>query len=239
MKTYQQTSEPVAAADDPAARDLLHRAFGSTYRWSAAFKGFSARLRVEEVGRTVDGAVDVRLPESITVSLADPELQKWTEGQVGMMAVHRGHRTFEEADGRHTLTLAEEDGHPLGRLLQIHGDGMNSRYRVAGDRIRQINRSMGPVRFTINVEDALTTPDGRHLDPLHRVLLSPDGRLDQAGGQHHGSSRGRGRRPSAGDAPRHQRGERRGPRPGHDRQRPQTAVDGSKRDGTSSPNLGA
>jgi hypothetical protein len=181
MKTYQQTSEPVAAADDPAARELLRRAFGSTYRWSAAFKGFSARLRVEEVGRTVDGAVDVRLPESITVSLADPELQKWTEGQVGMMAVHRGHRTFEEADGRHTLTLAEEDGHPLGRLLQIHGDGMNSRYRVAGDRIRQINRSMGPVRFTINVEDALTTPDGRHLTTRYTVYYfhPTDGSIKQ------------------------------------------------------------
>ena len=181
MQTDQQTSEPVAMADDPAARDLLRRAFGSTYRWSAAFKGFSARLRVEEAGRAVEGTVDVRLPESITVSLADPELQKWTEGQVGMMAVHRGHRTFEEADGRHTLTLGEEDGHPLGRLLLIHGDGMNSRYRVAGDRIRQINRSMGPVRFTINVEDALTTPDGRHLTTRYTVYYfhPTDGAIKQ------------------------------------------------------------
>ena len=181
MQTDQQTSEPVAMADDPAARDLLRRAFGSTYRWSAAFKGFSARLRVEEAGRAVEGTVDVRLPESITVSGADPELQKWTEGQVGMMAVHRGHRTFEEADGRHTLTLGEEDGHPLGRLLLIHGDGMNSRYRVAGDRIRQINRSMGPVRFTINVEDALTTPDGRHLTTRYTVYYfhPTDGSIKQ------------------------------------------------------------
>lgn len=181
MQTYQQTSEPVAGADDPAARELLRRAFGSTYRWNAAFKGFWARLRIEEAGRAVDGTVDVRLPESITVSLADPELQKWTEGQVGMMAVHRGHRTFEEADGRHTLTLGEVDGHPLGRLLQIHGDGMNSRYRVAGDRIRQINRSMGPVRFTINVEDALTTPDGRHLTTRYTVYYfqPTDGSIKQ------------------------------------------------------------
>ena len=181
MQTVQQASEPVAAADDPAAREVLRRAFGSTYRWSAAFKGFSARLCVEEAGRTVDGSASVILPESITVSLSDPDLQTWAEGQVGMMAVHRGHRTFEEADGRHTLTLDEEDGHPLGRLLHIRGDGMNSRYRIAGDRIRQINRSMGPVRFTINVEDSLTTPDGRHLTTRYTVYYfqPTDGSIKQ------------------------------------------------------------
>lgn len=181
MQTDQHASEPVAAADDPAARELLRRAFGSTYRWSAAFKGFSARLRVEEAGRTVDGAVDVALPESITVSLSDPELQKWADGQVGMMAVHRGHRTFEQADGRHTLTLDEEDGHPLGRLVLIHGDGMNSRYRVVNNQIRQINRTMGPVRFTINVEDSLTMPDGRHLTTRYTVYYfrPADGSIKQ------------------------------------------------------------
>ena len=125
--------------------------------------------------------MDVTLPESITVALPDPELQTWAEGQIGMMAVHRGHRTFEEADGRHRLTLGEEDGHPLGRLLQIHGDGMNSRYRIADDRIRQINRSMGPVRFTINVEDSLTTPDGRHLTTRYTVYYfrPTDGSIKQ------------------------------------------------------------
>ncbi len=181
MQTDQHASEPVAAADDPAARELLRRAFGSTYRWSAVFKGFSARLRVEEAGRTVDGSANVIWPEPVTVSLPDPELQKWAEGQVGMMAVHRGHRTFEQADGRHTLTLGEEDGHPLGWLVLIHGDGMNSRYRVVNNQIRQINRTMGPVRFTINVEDSLTTPDGRHLTTRYTVYYfrPEDGSIKQ------------------------------------------------------------
>jgi hypothetical protein len=57
----------------------------------------------------------------------------------------------------------------LGRLLLIHGDGMGSRYRILGKHIRQINRSMGPVRFTINVEDAMTTADGRHLTTRYTV----------------------------------------------------------------------
>jgi hypothetical protein len=169
MKSYQHAVEPVTAADDPKARELLRGAFESTYRWTSDFKGFRARLAVREAGKQSEGDVLVELPETVKVSLSDADTQKWAEGQIGMMAVHRGHRTFEQSDGRHTLGLGEDDGHPLGRLLLIHGDGMNSRYRILGKHIRQINRSMGPVRFTINVEDAMTTTDGRHLTTRYTV----------------------------------------------------------------------
>ena len=181
MKTYQQSAQPVIATDDPQARDLLRIAFESTYRWNPEFKGFRARLTVREAGKQAEGEVLVELPETITVSLPDGDARKWAEGQIGMMAVHRGHRTFEQSDGRHTLGIGEADGHPLGRLLLIHGDGMNSRYRILGKHIRQINRSMGPVRFTINVEDAMTTSDGRHLTTRYTVYyFNPqDGSIKQ------------------------------------------------------------
>ncbi len=181
MQTYQRASEPVTAVDDANARDVLRRAFESTYRWSPEFKGFQARLSVWEAGKRSDGEARVQLPDVVTVSLADDETRKWAEGQIGMMAVHRGHRAFDQADGRHTLTLGEDDGHPLGRLLLIHGDGMNSRYRVLVDQIRQINRSMGPVRFTINVEDSSATADGRRLTTRYTVYyFNPqDGAIKQ------------------------------------------------------------
>lgn len=181
MTTSQHASEPVNVADDPNARDLLRRAFESTYRWKPEFKGFRARLAVREAGKQVEGEVLVELPETVKVSLSDGDAQKWAEGQIGMMAVHRGHRTFEQSDGRHTLAVGEDDGHPLGRLLLIQGDGMNSRYRILGKHIRQINRSMGPMRFTINVEDALSTPDGRHLTTRYTVYYfqPKDGSIKQ------------------------------------------------------------
>ena len=181
MQTDQRVSEPVTAVDDANARDVLRRVFASTYRWSPEFKGFATRLSVWETGKRFDGDVRVELPDVVTVSLSDDETQKWAEGQIGMMAVHRGHRAFDQADGRHTLTLGEDDGHPLGRLLLIHGDGMNSRYRVLVDQIRQINRSMGPVRFTINVEDSAATADGRRLTTRYTVYyFNPqDGAIKQ------------------------------------------------------------
>lgn len=181
MKTYQHAAEAVTVADDPKAREVLRRAFESTYRWKPDFKGFRARLAIREAGKQTEGDVLVELPETVEVSLSDGDAQKWAEGQIGMMAVHRGRRAFEQADGRHTLTLGEIDGHPLGRLLLIHGDGMNSRYRILANQIRQINRSMGPARFTINVEDSTATTDGRRLTTRYTVYyFNPqDGAIKQ------------------------------------------------------------
>lgn len=165
--------------DDHKARELLRRASERTYRWPKDFGGFLADLTCEQSGKIAKGRVEVKSAREVKVSLDDEVLAKWAEGQIGMMAIHRSARPFEEADGRFSLTLGEEDHHPLGRLIYIHGDGMNSRYRIKEDRITQINRSMERMRFTINVEDSLTTPDGRFLTTRYNVyyFAPAEGRL--------------------------------------------------------------
>jgi hypothetical protein len=180
MKNYEGKEEPVALSDDPEARDLLKRAYETTYRWNKEFKGFKADLEVTVNGKSFIGDLEVRLPDQVNVSLPDPEISRWAEGQIEMMAVHRGHRVFDSSDGKHTLTLGEQDAHPLGRLVQIHGDGLNTRYRVKENRIVQINRNMGPVRFTINVQDAIKTSDGKNLNTRYVVYyFTPKGDLKQ------------------------------------------------------------
>ncbi len=172
--------EAVLVADDPKARELLRGAYETTYRWSKDFKGFSARLSAGVNGKMVEGRVEVRLPEEVSVTLPDPEISKWAEDQIGMMAVHRRYRSFDGSDGKHQLTLGESDSHPLGTLVQIHGDGLNTRYRVNQGRIVQINRNMGPVRFTINVQDSRATPDGKYLNTRYIVYyFTPSGDLKQ------------------------------------------------------------
>jgi len=182
METHHGKSTGSAAvADDPAARDLLRKAFEKTSRWPQGFKGFTADLICEEENRVSEGRVTVKSAREVTVEIGDGELKKWAEGQISMMAVHRGPRSFEESDGKNSLTLGEEDHHPLGCLLILHGDGMNSRYRIKDDRITQINRSMERAKFTINVEDSLTTADGKALTTRYAVFyFSPaDGTLRQ------------------------------------------------------------
>jgi Protein of unknown function (DUF3386) len=181
QKYKRENPDSVAVADDPIARELLQRVFEKTSRWPQGFKGFSADLTCQESGGVSNGSVTVKSPREVTIHLEHEHLQKWAEGQISMMAVHRGPRSFEESDGKYSLTLGEEDHHPMGRLLIIHGDGMNSTYRIKDDRITQINRSMERVKFTINVEDSLTTNDGKALTTRYTVFyfIPTDGALRQ------------------------------------------------------------
>jgi Protein of unknown function (DUF3386) len=182
METYsRQTTQAVAVQDDPNARELLHHAFDRTARWRADFVGFTAALIANDNGVEHRGTVKVTMPRTVEVTIAEADLQQWAQQQLAMMAAHRAYRAFDQADGKYVLTLGAEDVHPLGRLINIHGDGMNSRYRVRDERICQIQRAMERVKFTINIEDSMTTRDGTVLTTRFTVYyLSPStGQLTQ------------------------------------------------------------
>ena len=175
------TAHPTVA-DDPQARELLRRAFDNTARWQKDFTGFTADLTVNINGKETNGPVLVKGPREVSVQLGDADVQKWAQEQLGMIAVHRGPRSFDESDGKYVLTM-EEDGHPMGTKLVIHGS--NSFYRLKDNRITQINRSMAhpgmaPFAFTINVEDSAVTQDRKHLTTKYTVYYySPtDGKLN-------------------------------------------------------------
>lgn len=179
MEMHKREEQKTDVADDPKARALLRQAFEKTSRWPADFKGFMADLRINVNGKEVRGSVTVKGPRDVSVSLPDSDLQKWAEGQIGMIAVHRGARSFEGSDGKHPLTLGDDADHPLGQTLFIHGDGMQSFYRVKDNRITQINRKMPHTAFTINVEDSALTQDDKFLTTRYTVYYySPkDGKL--------------------------------------------------------------
>ncbi|MFO0699804.1 MAG: DUF3386 family protein [Nitrospira sp.] len=169
-------------ADDPQARDLLRRAFEATARWPKDFQGFTANLTVNVNGKETTGTVMVKSPREVSVQLSDGDVQKWAQEQLGMIAVHRGPRSFDESDGKYSLTM-EEDGHPFGTKLTIHGS--NSYYRLKDNRITQINRKMAhpgmnPFAFTINVEESAVTKDQKNLTTKYTVYYySPtDGTLN-------------------------------------------------------------
>ena len=177
----EHTQESSTVTDNPQARDLLRRAFERTARWQKDFHGFTADLTVNVNGKEISGPISVKGPREVSVQLGDGETQKWAQEQLGMIAVHRGPRSFEESDGKYTLTM-EEDGHPFGTKLNIHGS--NSFYRIKDNRITQINRKMAhpgmnPFAFTINVEESAITQDQKNLTTKYTVYYySPtDGKL--------------------------------------------------------------
>lgn len=172
---------PSTVTDDPQARELLRRAFEATARWPKDFQGFTAGLTVNVNGKETAGSVMVKSPREVSVQLSDGDIQKWAQEQLGMIAVHRGPRSFDESDGKYALTM-EEDGHPFGIKLTIHGS--NSYYRLKDNRITQINRKMAhpgmnPFAFTINVEESALTQDQKNLTTKYTVYYySPtDGTL--------------------------------------------------------------
>src|SRR2546428_3009044 len=171
-------ARPTDAQDDPRARDLLRRAFEKTARWPADYKRLSAVLTISVDGQEFTGAVNVKSAQDVTVSLLDAEVQKWATGTISMIAVHRAYRTFDQSDGKSVLTLDGSADHPLGQTIRIH-DSLHSHYRVRDDRITQINRTMGPIAFTINVEDSAITPEKNYLTTRYTVYyFNPqDGRL--------------------------------------------------------------
>ena len=177
----EHASTPSSISDDPQARALLQRAFETTARWQKDFKGFTADLAVNVNGKETSGPVIVKGPREVSVQLDNGDIQKWAQEQLGMIAVHRGPRSFEESDGKYSLTM-EEDGHPFGTKLNIHGS--NSFYRIKDNRITQINRKMAhpgmnPFAFTINVEESAITQDQKNLTTKYTVYYySPtDGKL--------------------------------------------------------------
>jgi hypothetical protein len=169
---------PTNVKDDPEARQLLKRAFEKTSRWPADFKGFTASLSANTDGKESKGLVTIKSAQDVEVVLDDPDLHKWATNTIGMIAVHRGPRTFDQSDGKSVLTLGPAGSHPLGQPVHIH-DALKSHYRIKDDRITQINRSMGPVKFTINIEDSALTQDGKYLTTRYTVYyFSPqDGKL--------------------------------------------------------------
>jgi hypothetical protein len=167
----EHTPKSSTVADDPQARNLLRRAFERTARWPKDFTGFTADLTVNVNGKETRGPVIVKGPREVSVQLDNGDIQKWAQEQLGMIAVHRGPRSFEESDGKYSLTM-EEDGHPFGTKLNIHGS--NSFYRVKDNRITQINRKMAhpgmnPFAFTINVEESAITQDQKNLTTKYTV----------------------------------------------------------------------
>lgn len=179
MEMYKREEQKTDVQDDPKARALLREAFQATARWQADFKGFSADLTVNVDGKEARGRVTVKGPRDVSVSLPDPEIQKWAENQIAMIAVHRAPRSFDESDGKYALTLGDDQAHPLGPRVTIHGDGMHSFYRIKDGRITQINRKMPHVTFTINVEDSAKTQDGKLITTRYTVYYysGQDGKL--------------------------------------------------------------
>ncbi len=171
MATYTKENDVgTAVEDDPQARAALKEVFENTARWLKGFNGFTADIAVNIDGHEENGAVAVKGPKEIELSLQDESLKGFAAENLASIAMHRGPRSFDESDGKYKLTFGDDGVHPLGRSVIMNGDGMNSFYRVKDGRIQQINRRGQRFSFTINIEESVKNQEGKYLTRKYSVF---------------------------------------------------------------------
>ena len=96
----------------------------------------------------------------------DPD---WVVRELRSIVGHRQVSEYETGDGAHEKRLAAT-GHVLGEPVEL-GDSLESSYRVAGDEISTVTRTMGGRRFTIVVHERFVVPDGRAVPTSFTVFF--------------------------------------------------------------------
>jgi hypothetical protein len=151
------------------ADELVRRAHARAYRYPEGFAGFRAGLgwRVDE--RAGEGSVIARPGPEITLEVDAPEEDRaWVERELRSIVGHRQASAYERGDGRHAKRVAESEGHPFGVLVEIDDDYASS-YRVSGNELAAVTRTMGGRRFTIVVHDRVEAGDGTALPAAFTV----------------------------------------------------------------------
>lgn len=153
--------------NDLAAHEAMRRAHDAGYRFPPDFAGFSAKVQVLFDGQQASGTMAIRSPQDVELDIElSEEGKSWLQREISSIAGHRWHLPYEEADGRHTLSFGDDADHPLGRTVTVHDDRFGSWYRVDDAGISQVNRGMGKMRFSIQIQERKELPDGRQL-PAH------------------------------------------------------------------------
>ncbi len=142
------------------ARDRFRSAYENRYTWDANFPGYTTKLELKQ-GDEVYTA-DIKVNHDLSVELTGIEDEKVQESVYNHMRdviTHRKRNSFENAHGKSTFTLGEEDTSGAVEIL-VKGDSMGSNYKIRGTEICQVSRVMGPMAFVINTNQSLDTGEG-------------------------------------------------------------------------------
>ncbi len=161
-----------AIQDDPQARALLQGASARSYKLPRGFTGFTARVVAQLDDLQSQGDTTIYTPHHVQVRLLDSTAQLWAERELQSMIGHRWPTPFEERDGRYVLTM-DPSPHPLGTRIDLHGDPLQSYYRVRDGHITQVYRVMGEQCFTIQIIATHSLPDERYV-PTHFTVVFRD-----------------------------------------------------------------
>ena len=145
---------------DNTARDRFRAAYENRYTWDSDFPGYTGKLELKQGDETYRADIRVNRDLSVEVSgIDDEKVAESVYNQMRDVITHRKRNTFENAHGKSTFTLGEQDNTGAVEIL-VKGDSMGSNYKIRGTEICQVSRVMGPMAFVINTNDSLDTGEG-------------------------------------------------------------------------------
>ena len=142
------------------ARDRFQAAYENRYTWDRNFPGYTADLELKQGEEVYTGKIHVNSDLSVEVTgIEDEKVQEGVYNQMRDIITHRKRNSFEQAHGKSTFSLGEEDSTGAVEIL-VQGDAMGSNYKIRGKEICQVSRVMGPIAFVINTNESLDTGEG-------------------------------------------------------------------------------
>jgi len=145
---------------DNTARDRFQKAYDNRYTWDDKFPGYTTKLELKQGDEAYTADIKVNKDLSVEVSgIEDEKVKESVYNHMRDVITHRKRNTFENAHGKSTFTLGEEDNTGAVEIL-VKGDSMGSNYKIRGTEICQVSRVMGPMAFVINTNESLDTGEG-------------------------------------------------------------------------------
>ncbi len=155
---------PVKIERDQAAWDLLKGAHDARQVVPESFNGFSADLILDVDGEKYNGKVVYNRKAKTEITFADlsADDKSWVEEKLMNLIGHRRGGDFASGDGRNPITFAKLSSNNFGTAVELN-DRLKSQYRVKGNKVTEVTRTMGGTKFTISVVDSQETEPGKYL----------------------------------------------------------------------------
>lgn len=142
------------------ARDRFRAAYENRYTWDSNFPGYTTKLELKQGEEVYTANIKVNSDLSVEVTgIEDEKVAESVYNHMRDVITHRKRNTFENAHGKSTFSLGEEDATGAVEIL-VKGDAMGSNYKIRAQEICQVSRVMGPMAFVINTNESLDTGEG-------------------------------------------------------------------------------
>jgi len=149
---------------DMAAYELLKNAHDNRQTMPENFAGFTAKVMYKKDGVATSGTITYRRKGKTDIEfpgMSEADF-KWAQDKIYNMLGHRRGGSFAEGDGRNPLTFNRLPENSFGKLITLNDD-MKSEYRVKDNKVTEVTREAGGMRFTIAVLETIEADNGKYL----------------------------------------------------------------------------